>query len=128
MNVLALKHAVRERDGFRCTSCGLTNDEHVARYGKQLHVHRRVPRSRYSIPGCFTVCNLCHGSLPKAEAGTLDPYRSGLSLHVYLKPVLRRTIEAAAEKNRRSLTSEVEIALERYLQAEGLWPPAAEGE
>jgi hypothetical protein len=28
--LLAIKQAVRERDGMRCTECGLPNDDHVA--------------------------------------------------------------------------------------------------
>lgn len=61
---------------------------------------------------------------PATEASTRKPNRTGLSLHVYLRPQLRRVIEQAADRNRRSLTEEVSIALERYLQSEGLWPPS----
>lgn len=33
---LTIKAAVRERDGFRCTQCGMTNKEHQGQYGCQL--------------------------------------------------------------------------------------------
>lgn len=124
MNVLAIKHAVRERDRFCCTLCGMANDEHLALYGSQLQVHRRIPRSVYSIPGCYTVCIPCHAPLPKAPPGTPDPYHSGLPLYAYIPVQLREALDRQVCKTRRSITAEVQIALERYLQAEGEWPPA----
>lgn len=45
---------------------------------------------------------------------------------------LRRKLLAAlrksANKNRRSITTEIEIACERYLEAGGLWTPPADEE
>jgi hypothetical protein len=124
VTVAKIKEAVRQRDGHSCTLCGMSNDEHVALHGKQLHVHRRVPNSPYTLDGSFTVCQTCHGSLPKSSPGTDDIYRCGKSLMVYLQPSLRRVIEEAADRNRRSLTSEVAIALEKYLSELGMWPPS----
>jgi hypothetical protein len=49
--------------------------------------------------------------------------RSGVSLHVYIDPTLRKAVNNLLEKTRRSLTSEVEIALEKRLTEEGMWPP-----
>lgn len=70
MNVLQIKAAVRERDRHRCTLCGMSRDEHFARYGQDLHVHRVVPRSLYRVDeSCVTVCRACHGSLPKTIRG-----------------------------------------------------------
>jgi hypothetical protein len=51
------------------------------------------------------------------------PKRVRLSLHVYLPPPLRQAIERAAQANRRPLTAEVEIALEKHLKELGYWPP-----
>jgi hypothetical protein len=31
---LRIKADVRKRDGHRCTVCGMTNDEHLATYGR----------------------------------------------------------------------------------------------
>jgi len=41
-----------------------------------------------------------------------------------LPPVYKQQVELASDKNRRNLSEEVKIALERYLRDEGLWPPA----
>lgn len=36
MNSIAVKARVRERDGFKCTGCGMTQEEHVQRFGRGL--------------------------------------------------------------------------------------------
>lgn len=45
------------------------------------------------------------------------------TLNVFIEASLRNAVDASCEKNRRSLTDEVSIALEQYLEREGLWPP-----
>ena len=35
--------AIRIRDGLRCRHCGMTNDDHLAQTGYQLHVHHISP-------------------------------------------------------------------------------------
>lgn len=67
-----VKRAVRERDGFCCTSCGVTNDESRDRFGRGLDVHRRVPGSLYTVDGCVTLCTSCHGPQPRRESGQPD--------------------------------------------------------
>jgi hypothetical protein len=70
----AIKQAVRERDGMRCTLCGMTNEEHKARYGgKSLHVHRKEPGGPYTVDGCITLCHACHGPQPKKPRGAPRP-------------------------------------------------------
>lgn len=56
------------------------------------------------------------------------PNRTGKSLHVYIDPALRDAMELLVRQSRRSLTTEVEIALENHLSAAGLWPPPAPGD
>jgi hypothetical protein len=72
MNVLQIKAAVRERDGFRCVKCGMTNAEHIAKYDHQLDVHRVTPGGAYSVePGvCQTLCRVCHGPQPRRRHRT----------------------------------------------------------
>lgn len=67
-----IKRKVRTRDGFRCTACGITNEECNVRHGRGLDVHRKIPGSLYSVDGCITICTPCHGSQPRREPGTLD--------------------------------------------------------
>ncbi len=59
--------------------------------------------------------------------GTVIPKpqnRNGKPLHVWLEPKLRDAIDALAAKTRRSLTTEVTMALEKHLAEAGLWPVA----
>jgi hypothetical protein len=63
--VLIIKDAVRRRDGYRCTKCGISNADHLTRYSKTLHVHRLDPGSVYTVEGCETLCYQCHAGEPK---------------------------------------------------------------
>jgi hypothetical protein len=51
------------------------------------------------------------------------PQRSGKPLNVWLEADVRDALDALLVQTRRSLTSEVSIALENHLKAAGLWPP-----
>lgn len=62
-----LKDAVRSRDSYRCQDCGMTNEEHKAKYGKALHVHHIVPRRSFDDQeksneksNLITLCYQCH--------------------------------------------------------------------
>lgn len=69
MTERAIKTAVRNRDGFKCSKCGISNGEHVSKTGRQLEVHRLTPGSAYSIEGCKTLCRWCHGPEPRLPKG-----------------------------------------------------------
>jgi hypothetical protein len=130
VNVPKLKAAVRQRDGHRCTLCGMTNDEHLALHGKQLHVHRQVPNSPYTLDGSYTVCQACHGSLPKSSPGTDDIYRRGKSLMVYVQPALRHVLDEVVDESdpKTNATAVVETALRRYFASIGKWPRSGRGD
>jgi hypothetical protein len=72
VNVADVKASVRARDGNRCTGCGMTNIEHVERYGRALEVHRKVPGSLYTLEGCTLLCKPCHGPQPRRKKGEPD--------------------------------------------------------
>jgi len=64
--------AVRERDGNECLLCGMSNADHLGRYGGQLHVHpvRKArecddPEKRNSPSNLVTLCNPCHQEAEK---------------------------------------------------------------
>lgn len=80
MNVLQIKAAVRTRDGHCCTECGTTSDQHRARYGRTLEVHRLKPGSEYTVDGCVTLCKPCHGPKPRRARGTVPVVRVERSL------------------------------------------------
>ncbi len=65
---------------------------------------------------------------PAPASGRKKPNRSSVSLHVYINPALRVALDAAVEgspRPRASITEHVEVALERYLEGIGFWPPPA---
>jgi hypothetical protein len=70
MNEATVKALVRHRDG-RCVECGMTNEEHVAKFGRQLDVHRIVPGSKYTLEGCVTLCRPCHGPQPRRSRNSI---------------------------------------------------------
>ncbi len=58
--VLKIKETVRVRDGRRCADCGVSEDAHREAFDQKLHVHRRVPKSEYSVDGGVALCLKCH--------------------------------------------------------------------
>src|SRR5947209_7791211 len=67
-----VKALVRQRDGYRCTECGITNDDHLRTHGCSLHVHRLNPGTAYTINGCVSLCYSCHGPKPRKPRGFID--------------------------------------------------------
>lgn len=111
MNICKLKDDVRARDGYRCTKCGMTADEHRRRYGKTLDTHRIVPGSPYTMEGCQTLCKPCHRLMPKSRWGssptpTVHIYTETYNLAkgaaglmgVSVTEFLRNAVRPAAEK------------------------------
>jgi 5-methylcytosine-specific restriction endonuclease McrA len=60
-----VKKAVRKRDQNQCRDCGMTHQEHLAKYDRDLQVHRLVPRTNYVKSDCVTLCIPCHGKKPR---------------------------------------------------------------
>lgn len=102
------KGIVRQRDGYKCTRCGMTNDQHIAEYGRALDVHRCVPRVCYLPFWCVTLCRACHGKMPKTvEAAFMadDPAEIGVAFivlplhHEWARRVYHMLKEEAARAN-----------------------------
>jgi hypothetical protein len=125
VNLLDLKDAVRARDGYRCTGCGLPNAEHIHLHGRALDVHRVIPRSTYTLDGCITVCRRCHGPLPKAGPYTRDLASRLQSLHTSIHPDLAETLARVVAESDPPMTQKavVELALRRYFASIARWPP-----
>lgn len=126
MNVARLKNSIRQRDGFRCTQCGMTNDQHREQHNRQLDVHRLVPGSEYKPEGCITVCKACHRSLPRRQHGDTDFYGAHEQHRIALHPKLVESLERLAARNGRTLREETLVAIEEHLARNGLWPPTAD--
>lgn len=125
MNVLQTKAAVRARDGFRCTGCGMTNDEHKARYkGKSLHVHRSSPGSEYTVDGCVSLCYVCHGPKPRSKVGgALEPFQ----FRPWNAGLVAALDAASKDENgpyyRRPRNTIINLMVEEELRALGKLPP-----
>lgn len=121
-----IKRAVRQRDGFRCTSCGITNAAYIAKCGRNLDVHRVVPGSRYSIePGvCITTCRACHSRLPKRKKGEIDQVNKPL-LFMRISEKVHQALQAfiATQRVPPERTTVGIQALTEFLEREGHWPP-----
>jgi 5-methylcytosine-specific restriction endonuclease McrA len=56
-----------ERDGYRCKKCGMTNQEHKNKWGRELTVDHIDGKGRYSeeqnnnLENLSTLCLSCHG-------------------------------------------------------------------
>lgn len=63
----------RERDGYECQACGLTDNEHEERYGQELHVHHISRKEAFrgedggldfeaanALENLVTLCYSCH--------------------------------------------------------------------
>jgi hypothetical protein len=129
MCVVKTKAAVRARDGYRCAKCGMTNEEHRDKYGRQLDVHRLDPGSIYYPDGCVALCRACHSGEHKSLRDT--PPRAGQkALGVYIDEKLADALAAYIRDTRPkpSKTSVIELALEKLLTDAGYWPlgPSAE--
>jgi hypothetical protein len=88
-----IKALVRERDGYCCTRCGLTDEQSRQRYGRTLDVHRVVPGSPYTVAGAVTLCQGCHLSLHRVLR-PICPGRRRLNLTI--KASLRRALKVQA--------------------------------
>jgi hypothetical protein len=126
MNVLLVKEIIRLRDRLRCTHCGLDEQQHLQRYGRTLEVHRVEPGSAYALEGCVTVCQKCHGPLPRRPRG-MRMREDGIA-SIRVPEVLYAQIQKLAERNYRTISGELRRVLEQALAAEGLWPPGEEGD
>lgn len=70
--ILGLKERVRERDGYRCTECGITDAAYHFLFGRSLDVHRIKPGGVYSMKNCITLCCECHRPKPRSKPGEGD--------------------------------------------------------
>lgn len=67
-----LKQEVLKRDNYTCRHCGMTNDEHIDRFGGELNVHHKDGKGRHSkkrnhsMDNMITLCYSCHARVHNA--------------------------------------------------------------
>lgn len=77
--------AIIRRDGEQCVWCGMSRESHKENYGMDLHVHHRIPRSKFVRhpdkeleeadvqQNLLTVCAGCHRQLENSPIQPLPP-------------------------------------------------------
>lgn len=123
MSELAVKGAVRARDGFRCVGCSMTNDEHRRRYGRELDVHRKTPGGLYAIDDCETLCRFCHGSKPKSNVGVTLNQHVHPHIGLTLSPETLELVDADALLNGHSRAAQIRLIIKEYYRSRGVLPP-----
>jgi 5-methylcytosine-specific restriction endonuclease McrA len=63
----SVRSEVLERDSYSCTECGLGQEEHIKKYGQELHVHHKTPFREFGsvekanrMENLETLCSSCH--------------------------------------------------------------------
>jgi hypothetical protein len=62
---------VLDRDGYKCVLCGMTNEEHIKKWGREITIDHIDGKGRYSkiknnnIDNLRTLCLSCHGRYDK---------------------------------------------------------------
>ncbi len=112
-----IKRLVRKRDGYRCTSCGMTTQEHLEKYDCVLDVHRVVPGSEYAVEGCLTLCQSRHD---QRHRGPVFPLPNGVQgatgLASQLKDYIRESGQSLRELSKNSGVDRGQLS--RFLRGE----------
>lgn len=68
-----LRESVLERDNWACVKCGMTADEHLARWGRPITIdHIDKDRTRNVMENLQTLCLPCHGGKDISPAITVS--------------------------------------------------------
>lgn len=73
------KMAAKDRDGWECRFCGMSNEEHLDEFGRGLHAHHIVKdgdNGEDHPRNLITVCRDCHNTLENTQADALSRIRT----------------------------------------------------
>lgn len=68
------KKVILKRDNYQCQICGMTDEEHLKRWGREITVDHIDGNGRYSgtqnntLENLITLCLICHGRKDKMRA------------------------------------------------------------
>ncbi len=116
MDEIEVKSSVRERDGFRCVDCGMTNDQHLERFGRRLDVHRLEAGSKYAVDGCVTLCRPCHTKKPKQRGRAHLVFGDRVGLFAKVLPDCLEMLEEASVRLGISRAAVIEILARSAVQ------------
>src|SRR5262249_32038737 len=115
--ILALKEQVRQRDGYCCTLCGMTNKEHRKRVGKGLGVSRTLPDGDWTLENCATVCTWCRPHSPRYLTPHVFRLENGKGMFLLQgSQQWFDHISAAAESMGLTLASFIRVAVNKGLE------------
>lgn len=111
-----IKEQVRERDGYRCVECGMTQEMHVIKHGRVLDVHRTTPGSYYTLEGCETLCRPCHRLKPRRKRGQIEHVDvTPQNICVRIDSNLLKELKHFAKSRGETIKSVIEQALTRHM-------------
>lgn len=57
-----IREQILERDGRQCVKCGMTEQDHLAKWGRPITIdHKNKDRSNNAPDNLQTLCLVCHG-------------------------------------------------------------------
>jgi transposase-like protein len=87
------RRQVRDRDGYECVDCGITQREHKAEYDEKLHVHHLIkardindPEERNAPENLITLCRNCHPQWECLSEASIRPQVDGVSVNLSEHP------------------------------------------
>ena|SRR5258708_25216194 len=119
MSRYSVKRRRRQLDNFCCTGCGLPQEINLAVCGQQLHVHRRIPGSAYTVEGTTSLCLRCHS---QAHGRHLE---ERVEVLVRLSPRFLAALVAAARRTGKEYGELLEQAAGALLEGNGAEPNVA---
>ncbi len=76
------REAVLKRDNYSCVKCGMTDKEHMAKWGEDRHItvdHKDKDRSNNSMENLQTLCLSCHGNkdlIPRLRERKIEKFKA----------------------------------------------------
>jgi 5-methylcytosine-specific restriction endonuclease McrA len=114
MSLDDIRDAIRERDGFRCTQCGLSQEEHIVRHGRKLDIHRKTPGTYAIEDRCVSLCIPCHSRIPNRKKMGHRTVSLPVAFEAPLKELARRLGVAVPYV--------IRDAIRERLQTHDCWP------
>jgi len=76
-----LREDILKRDGYKCVRCGMSQEEHMNKWGRDLNIdHINHDRKETTIDNSQTICVRCHGYKHAGEGYfALEEYRKNKS-------------------------------------------------
>jgi hypothetical protein len=98
MGVDKAKRTAKDRDGWECRFCGITNEEHQEEHGRAIEAHHIIKdndNGADSPENLITVCRPCHNTLERTQADALSQIRENILNSINENWVTQEELEMA---------------------------------